>query len=138
MVDLNYSTPAHGPLFATDAERVEAMRRCVGHSAHSHRMHTVDFKFFDAVVRLGSIIGVFTALALVERAPHSAWWLLLGVLALLVLNIAFNATDKALRHARHEGALREMLADLDTNGSPIDADELTRYESRATQLISRD
>lgn len=137
MVDLTHSIPPHRPP-VTVAERVEVMRRCVVHSAHSHGVHTVDFRFFDAVARIGSIVGVFTALALVERSQHAAWWVLLAVLALLVLNIAFNPTAQALHHARREGALREMVADFDTIAMPIDPDALTRYESRATLLIARD
>lgn len=137
MVDLTRSTPTHR-LPVTDTERVDAMRQCVDYCAHSHRMHTVDFKLFGTVARIVSIVGVFTSLALVERSPQAAWWWLLAVFALLVLDIAFNPAAQALRHARREGALREMVADLETIATPIDANALTRYELRATQLISQD
>lgn len=137
MVDLTYGAPPNRPP-ATDAERVEDLHRRVIHAAHSHWVHTMDFKFFGTVARLGSIVGVFAALALVERSPHAAWWWLVIVLALLALDIVFNPAEQALRHARREGALREMAADLGTIETPIYAASVERYDSRAKQLIARD
>lgn len=129
--------PNTASLPASVAVRLKALRLRINHAADHYKVCASDAVFFGAMVRMLSIVVTFIALAVVEKSPHGAWWVMLLVFALLLLESEFKPAAQALRYARQENALRALAQDMQAIGPLTDSDVLMKYESKVTQLIAR-
>lgn len=130
MVKLTGEIPPHSPP-RTDEQRFERLLEDVINSAYRHTVKIKDSVFLNGLVRMCEVVLIFLALLFIDSSPALAWWSCMAVMALLVLDLTFEPSRVALRHAVRAGKLTEVAFYMRETALPVDEYDVIYFEEKA-------
>lgn len=131
-MNLSHPMPTSSPEKA-DAERIGRLLDAVAVAAFIHTTRQSELKLIHGLSRMVAIVSVFVALQLIESASNAwAWWSCFIAFSVLILELAFNPSQRAIWHCVRASRLDEVGSYMSDQTIPSDETALfTWWQEKA-------